>query len=62
MEKCLHISKKYESCYVALVGEDDTTVVGSSATPMAALKEAEEKGYSDPLFFFVPDSTQVMIY
>ncbi len=62
MTKCLQVSKEYEGRYVALKDENDPTVVGSGSTPMEALKEAESKGYPDPLFFFVPESDLVLIY
>jgi hypothetical protein len=41
---------------------DDPTVVGVGDDPETALKDAVSKGYSDPVFLYIPEKEMVHIY
>ena len=62
MEKCLQLEPGYEGRYVALKDDNDTVIVGSGASPVEALEEAKKNGYTDPVFFYVPEKETVLIY
>ena len=47
------IYKKYKGLWVALKS-DEKTVVGSGVYLKDALKEAQKKGYEEPIVFRVP--------
>jgi uncharacterized protein DUF5678 len=48
------IYTQYKGLWVALK-DDETTVVGSGGTLREALKEAQKKGYQDPILTRMPD-------
>ena len=53
---------QYEGKYVALKSFKDNTVIASGKAPVDALKEAEKKGFADPVVVFVPQSNMTHIY
>lgn len=62
MEKVLVNTDEYNGRYVAMKSFDDPTVVGVGDDPEAALKDAESKGYGDPVFLYIPEKESVHIY
>lgn len=53
------IYKKYKGLWVALL-DDEVTVIGSGKTVKETLKEAQKKGYKEPILFRVP--TEILPY
>ncbi len=53
------IYKKYKGLWVALK-DDEKTVVGSGKTIKEAWKQAQKKGFGNPIFFRVP--TKIIPY
>jgi len=51
------IIKKYQGCFVAL-SYDRKKVLGKGYTPEEALKEANEKGYKDPILTKIPNENR----
>ncbi len=60
--KVLVKTDKFKGRYVALKSFKDNTVVGSGKGPKTALKEAERKGFKDPVLVYVPEKEFVHIY
>lgn len=54
------ICEQYKGLWVALKEEDQQTVVASGETVQEVMKQAQEKGYQQPVLFRVP--TEVMPY
>lgn len=48
-----HIYKNYKGLWVALMN-DEVTVISSGKTLEETSKKAEEKGFKEPIFYFVP--------
>ena len=51
------IIKKYQGFFVAL-SYDRKKVLGKGCTPEEALKEANEKGYKDPILTKIPNENR----
>lgn len=62
MEKILIANEKFNGRYVAMKSFEDSTIVGSGDDPAQALKDAEEKGFEDPVVLYVPEKGLVHIY
>ena len=62
MEKILVTSDEFNGCYVAMVNFDDNTIVGVGDDPEQAIKDAEEKGYKNPVLLYIPEKDVVHIY
>lgn len=52
----------YEGKYVAMRSISDRTIIASGDDPQAVIKEAYEKGITDPVLFFVPDHDITLVY
>ena len=62
MEKILVNTDEFNGCYVAIKSFDDNTIVGDGDNPEKALREAEMKGFKDPVLLYVPEKNIVHIY
>ncbi|MCR4292314.1 MAG: DUF5678 domain-containing protein [Candidatus Kuenenia sp.] len=62
MEKILVNTDEFNGRYVAVKSFDDNTIVGVGDNPEIALKEAETKGFKDPVLVYVPEENIVHIY
>jgi len=62
MEKVLISSEEYNGRYVAMKSVNDSTVVGVGDDPAEALKEAEAKGFRNPVLLYVPEKDLIQIY
>jgi hypothetical protein len=62
MERVLVKTDEYNGRYVAMKSFDDPTIVGVGDDPDTALKDAVSKGYSDPVFLYIPEKEIVHIY
>ncbi len=62
MEKILVNTDEFNGRYVAVKSFDDNTIVGVGDNPETALKEAETKGFKDPVLIYVPEENIVHIY
>ncbi len=62
MEKVLVNTDKYDGRYVAMKSFDDNTIVGVGDSPEKALKDAESKGFKDPVLLYIPEKDTVHIY
>ncbi len=62
MEKILINSNEYGGRYVAVKSFEDNTVVGVGDDPERALKDAERRGFKNPVLLFVPEKDIVQIY
>lgn len=62
MEKILVNTSEFNGRYVAVKSFDDNTIVGVGDNPEIALKEAEKKGFKDPVLVYVPEENIVHIY
>jgi hypothetical protein len=62
MEKVLITTEKYNGQYVAFISADDNTIVGAGILPEDALRQAKDKGVSNPYLFYVPAQNMVQIY
>jgi len=51
---------KYGGQYVC--ADNEGNVISSSVDPLEALKEAKEKGFEDPLIFYVPRAGERFCY
>jgi len=47
---------------VAMKSVDDNTIVGVGDDPEIALREAEEKGFKNPILLYIPEKDLVHIY
>jgi hypothetical protein len=55
-----HASRYYGS-YVAMPSFKDNNVICSGKDPLKVHKKAKEKGYDDPVLFYVPKKDAVLI-
>jgi len=62
MEKILVNTEEFNGRYVAMKSFDDNTIVGVGDDPAKALREAEEKGFKDPILLYIPEKDLVHIY
>ncbi len=62
MEKVLVTTEEFNGRYVAMKNFDDSTIVGVGDDPENALKDAESKGYKNPVLLYIPDKDLVHIY
>jgi hypothetical protein len=62
MERVLINTNEYNGRYVAIKSFDDFTTVGAGDVPETALKDAQLKGYDNPVLLYVPENEVVHIY
>ena len=62
MEKILVTTDEFNGRYVAMKSVDDNTIVGVGEDPENALREAEEKGFRNPILLYIPEKDLVHIY
>lgn len=62
MEKILVSTNEYNGRYVAMKSFDDNTIVGEGVDPEKALKDAEVKGFKNPVLLYIPEKDVVHIY
>jgi hypothetical protein len=62
MEKILVSTDEFSGRYVAMKSFEDNTVVGVGDDPEKALKEAEAKGFKNPVLLYIPEKDLVHIY
>jgi hypothetical protein len=62
MEKVLVTTEEFNGRYVAMKNFDDSTIVGVGDDPENALKDAESKGYKNPVLLYIPEKDLVHIY
>jgi len=62
MEKILVTTDEFNGRYVAMKSVDDNTIVGVGTDPESALREAEGKGYKNPILLYIPEKDLVHIY
>lgn len=62
MEQILIKDNKYTGRYVAVRDFNDNTVISDGKEPQEAYQKAVEKGYNNPVVFFVPLKDMVQIY
>ena len=52
----------YEGKYVAMRSMSDRTIIASGSNPDAVMKQANKKGVTDPVIFFVPNHDITLVY
>jgi len=62
MERILVATDEFNGRYVAMKSVDDNTVVGFGDDPEKALRDAEAKGFKDPVLLYIPEKDLVHIY
>ena len=62
MEKVLVSTDEFNGRYVAMKDFEDNTIVGVGDDPEKALKEAEAKGFKNPVLLYIPEKDLVHIY
>jgi hypothetical protein len=62
MERVLVTTDEFNGRYVAMKSVDDNTIVGVGEDPEKALREAEEKGFKNPVLLYIPEKDLVHIY
>ncbi|HYA91593.1 MAG TPA: DUF5678 domain-containing protein [Thermodesulfobacteriota bacterium] len=62
MEKILVTTDEFNGRYVAMKSVDDNTIVGVGDNPEKALREAEGKGFENPILLYIPEKDLVHIY
>ena len=62
MEKILVSTDEFSGRYVAMKSFEDNTIVGVGDDPDRALKEAEARGFNNPVLLYVPEKDLVHIY
>jgi hypothetical protein len=62
MEKILVTTDEFNGRYVAMKSVDDNTIVGVGDDPENALRQAEEKGFRNPILLYIPEKDLVHIY
>ena len=62
MEKVLVNTDEFNGRYVAMKSSEDNTIVGVGDNPEEALKDAEEKGFKNPILLYIPEKDIVHIY
>lgn len=55
-------AEQYDGQYVAVKSFSDREVVSYGKQPVDVLKDAKEKGYSDPVLIFIPEKGMTHIY
>ena len=53
---------KYSGQYVCFEKFDSKKVVAANKDPLLAIAEAKQKGYQNPVVFFVPPTDNIQIY
>jgi hypothetical protein len=62
MEKILVTTDEFNGRYVAMKSFEDNAIVGVGDDPEKALKEAEAKGFKNPVLLYIPEKDLVHIY
>ena len=62
MEKILVSTDEFSGRYVAMKSFEDNTIVGVGDDPEKALKEAEAKGFKNPVLLYISEKDLVHIY
>jgi hypothetical protein len=62
MEKILVTTDEFNGRYVAMKSVDDNTIVGVGEDPEGALKDAEARGFKNPILLYIPEKDLVHIY
>lgn len=62
MEKVLVTTDEFNGRYVAMKNFDDNTIVGVGDDPEEALRDAEAKGFKNPILLYIPEKDIVHIY
>jgi len=62
MERILVTTDEFNGRYVAMKSVDDNTIVGVGEDPEKALREAEAKGFKNPVLLYIPEKDLVHIY
>ncbi len=62
MERILVTTDEFNGRYVAMKSVEDNTIVGVGDNPEKALREAEEKGFKNPILLYIPEKDLVHIY
>jgi len=62
MERILVTTDEFNGRYVAMKSVHDNTIVGVGEDPEKALRDAEEKGFKDPILLYIPEKDLVHIY
>jgi len=62
MEKILVNTNEFNGRYVAMKSFHDNTIVGVGVDPEKALKDAEAKGFKNPVLLYIPEKDLVHIY
>jgi hypothetical protein len=62
MERILVTTDEFNGRYVAMKSVEDNTIVGVGDDPERALREAEEKGFKNPVLLYIPEKDLVHIY
>jgi hypothetical protein len=62
MERILITTDEFNGRYVAMKSVEDNTIVGVGEDPEKALREAEEKGFKNPVLLYIPEKDLVHIY
>lgn len=57
----IKFSKRMERKYVAMVSFTDQTIIVFGKNPEIVLRKARKRGYKDPVIFFNPKTTDVLI-
>jgi hypothetical protein len=61
-EQVLMSEEGYEGKYVALRSLVDRTVVASGDSPAVVMEQAQRKGCSEPVIFYVPEHSISLVY
>ena len=62
MEKILVTTDEFNGRYVAMKSFEGNAIVGVGDDPEKALKEAEAKGFKNPVLLYIPEKDLVHIY
>jgi len=62
MERILVTTDEFNGRYVAMKSVDENTIVGVGEDPGKALKDAESKGFKDPVLLYITEKDLVHIY
>ena len=62
MEKILVTTDEFNGRYVAMKSFEDNAIIGVGDDPEKALKEAEAKGFKNPVLLYIPEKDLVHIY
>jgi len=62
MERILVTTDEFNGRYVAMKSVDDNTIVGVGEDPEKAFKDAESKGFKNPVLLYIPEKDLVHIY